>query len=100
MVSGEDHDIQCDEQKSLSKAAQAINALSLIYREAVRSKCNAEEFGKTLSLVSSLNSSSCTILERVWSKFSSTLLSSSKVSILDMKPFLSFDLLTPLEIDR
>jgi hypothetical protein len=89
------NDIQQSDASQNKTAAQAINALSLIFREAVRSKCHAEEFGKILLSVSSLNFASCNVLEKVWRKYSSSLLSSSKVWKFGLKHLSNQAHLTP-----
>ncbi len=95
LVSRTDYDIQQCGSDDKQTAQQAINALTLIYREAVRSKCHANEFETILSSVSSLNSSSCGILARVWSNHSTSLLSSSKVWISNTKSLYTLTYLVP-----
>ena len=80
--SNNSHDLeQFDEKNRSQNAVQAINVLSFIFRDSIRTKCESEEFGRSLLSASYLSENSCEILKRVWTKYSASNNSSAKVDI-------------------
>eukprot|EP00288_Rhodomonas_lens_P009945 CAMPEP_0177727708 /NCGR_PEP_ID=MMETSP0484_2-20121128/20470_1 /TAXON_ID=354590 /ORGANISM="Rhodomonas lens, Strain RHODO" /LENGTH=208 /DNA_ID=CAMNT_0019240389 /DNA_START=134 /DNA_END=760 /DNA_ORIENTATION=- len=80
------------DQDALKKSHQTVNALSFVYKDAVRTRTAPEEVTQALQSIAGLAKSAAALLGRVYQQRSALLLSSARLqSILSVGRLVSFD---------